>query len=245
MSSRYPVWLACAIFCLAGIASAHAEYPAQPIRFIIPFPPGGGTDTMARAMGNRLGEGLGQQIVVDNRGGGGANIGAELAAKSKPDGYTLFMATVTHSVNATLYRNLGYSLAKDFVPVSYLGDTAYVAVAHPSIPARSIKELIAFARAHPGELMHSSSGTGSGPHLAGELFKSMTHTQMLHIPYKGGGPSVIALVAGEASPSAPRSARASCRSCRRSQRRACRATRPAPGTGCWPRPARRPKSSRA
>jgi tripartite-type tricarboxylate transporter receptor subunit TctC len=177
----------------------HAQYPTKPIRFIVPFPPGGGTDTMARAMGNRLGEGLGQQILVDNRGGGGANIGAELAAKAPPDGYTLFMVTVTHTVNATLYRNLGYNLAKDFAPVSDLGSTAYVVVVHPSVPAKSIKELIAFAKAHPGQLSHSSSGTGSGPHLAGELFKNMTGIKMLHIPYKGGGPSVIGLVSGEAA----------------------------------------------
>jgi tripartite-type tricarboxylate transporter receptor subunit TctC len=199
MISRWHVWLVCATLCFVWLAPAQAQYPNRAIRFIIPFPPGGGTDTMARAMGNRLGEALGQQIVVDNRGGGGANIGAELAAKSPPDGYTWFMTTVTHTVNATLYRNLGYNLVKDFVPVSHLGSTAYVVVVHPSVPARSVKELIAVAKSRPGELTHSSSGTGSGPHLAAELFKSMTGTNMLHIPYKGGGPSVIALVSGEAT----------------------------------------------
>ena len=199
MISRWHVWLTCSILCLAWLAPAQAQYPNRSIRFIIPFPPGGGTDTMARAMGDRLGEALGQQIVVDNRGGGGANIGAELAAKSPPDGYTWFMMTVTHTVNATLYRNLGYNLVKDFVPVSHLGSTAYVVVVHPSVPAKSVKELIAVAKSRPGEFTHSSSGTGTGPHLAGELFKSMTGTKMLHIPYKGGGPSVIALVSGEAT----------------------------------------------
>jgi tripartite-type tricarboxylate transporter receptor subunit TctC len=152
---------------------------------------------MARAMSNRLGEALGQQIIVDNRGGGGANIGAELAAHAQPDGYTWFMSTVTHTVNATLYRKLGYNLVKDFAPVSHLGSTAYVVVVHPSVPAKSIKELIALAKAKPDELRHSSSGTGSGPHLAGELFKDMTDTKMLHVPYKGGGPSVLALVGNE------------------------------------------------
>jgi tripartite-type tricarboxylate transporter receptor subunit TctC len=199
MVSRWHAWLACSICGLAWLAPAQAQYPSHSIRFILPFPPGGGTDTLARAMGNRLGEALGQQIVVDNRGGGGANIGAELAAKSPPDGYTWFMMTVTHTVNATLYRSLGYNLVRDFTPVSHLGSTAYVVVVHPSVPARSVKELIATAKSHPGELAYSSSGTGSGPHLAGELFKSMTGTNMLHIPYKGGGPSVIALVSGEAS----------------------------------------------
>ena len=199
MISRWHVGLTCSILCLAWLAPAQAQYPNRSIRFIIPFPPGGGTDTMARAMGARLGEALGQQILVDNRGGGGANIGAELAAKSPPDGYTWFMTTVTHTVNATLYRNLGYNLVRDFVPVSHLGSTAYVVVVHPSVPAKSVKELIAVAKSRPGEFTYSSSSTGSGPHLAGELFKSMTGTNMLHIPYKGGGPSVIALVSGEAS----------------------------------------------
>lgn len=188
--------LVCAV---AWLAPAQAQYPDRAIRFVLPFPPGGGTDTMARAISGRLAEALGQQVVVDNRGGGGANIGAEIAAKSPPDGYTWFLMTGTHTVNATLYRKLGYSVVKDFVPVSHLGGTAYVVVVHPSIPVKSLKELIALAQSRPGELTHSSSGTGSGPHLAGELFKSMSGTNMLHIPYKGGGPSVVALVGGEAS----------------------------------------------
>ena len=191
-------WLLCLVCGFAWLTPAMAQYPTRPIRLIVPFPPGGGTDTMARAMGDRLGEALGQQVVVDNRGGGGANIGAELAANSQPDGYTLFLMTGTHTVNATLYRKLGYTLVKDFVPVTHLGGTAYVVVVHPSIPAGSIKELIALAKAQPGEIRHSSSGVGSGPHLAAELFKNMTATNMLHIPYRGGGPSVTALVAGEA-----------------------------------------------
>jgi len=198
MKFRHRAWLVCLILGFAWLASAHAQYPTRTIRFILPFPPGGGTDTMGRAISTRLGEGLGQQVVVDNRGGGGANIGAELAAKSPPDGHTLFMMTQTHTVNATLYRNLGYDLVRDFAPVTHLGGTAYVVVVHPSVPVKSVKELIALAKSRPGELTHSSSGSGSGPHLAGELFKSMAGTKMLHIPYKGGGPSVIALVAGEA-----------------------------------------------
>jgi len=199
MKLSYRAWLAGVIFGFTFLAPVQAQYPTRSIRFILPFPPGGGTDTMGRALGTRLGEALGQQIIIDNRGGGGANIGAELAAKSPPDGYTLFMATGTHTVNATLYRNLGYNLVKDFVPVTLLGGTAYVVVVHPSIPVKSIRELVALAKARPGQITHSSSGSGSGPHLAGELFKSMTGTKMLHIPYKGGGPSVIGLVSGEAS----------------------------------------------
>jgi tripartite-type tricarboxylate transporter receptor subunit TctC len=178
---------------------AQAQYPTKAVRFILPFPPGGGTDTLARAIGNRLSAGLGQQIVIDNRPGAGANIGAELAARAAPDGYTLFMVTGTHAINATLYRKLGYNLLKDFAPVSELGTTAMVVVVHPSVPAKSVKELIALAKARPGDISHSSSGTGSITQLAGELFKNQADVKMLHIPYKGGGPSVVALVSGEAS----------------------------------------------
>jgi tripartite-type tricarboxylate transporter receptor subunit TctC len=192
-----------ALYCLAcGLLSSVpslAAYPDKPVHFILPFPPGGGTDTLGRAIGNRLGEGLGQQVVIDNRPGAGANIGADLAAHSPADGYTLFMVTATHAINATLYTRLAYDLRKDFVPVTELGTTAMVVVVHPTIPVKSVKQLIAFAKAHPGELTHSSSGTGSITQLAGELFKSDTHIRMLHIPYKGGGPSVIALVSGEAA----------------------------------------------
>jgi tripartite-type tricarboxylate transporter receptor subunit TctC len=177
----------------------HAEYPNKPVRFILPFPPGGGTDTLGRAMGNRLSEVLGARLVIDNRPGGGANIGATIAAHAEPDGYTLFMMTTTHTINRTLYKNPGYDLVKDFSPVTRLATTSMVVVAHPSVPAKSIKELIALAKAKPGEISHSSSGTGSITQLAAELFKVDTGIKMLHIPYKGGGPSVVALVSGEAS----------------------------------------------
>ena len=190
------------LYCLACSLlspAAFAAYPDKPVHFILPFPPGGGTDTLGRAIGNRLGEGLGQQVVIDNRPGAGANIGADLAAHSPADGYTLFMVTATHAINATLYKKLAYDLLKDFTPVTELGTTAMVVVIHPTIPVKSVKQLIAFAKAHPGKLTHSSSGTGSITQLAGELFKSETGTRMLHIPYKGGGPSVIALVSGEAA----------------------------------------------
>jgi tripartite-type tricarboxylate transporter receptor subunit TctC len=198
MKIVYRIGLTCLACTFAWAAPAQAQYPSKPLRFILPFPPGGGTDTLARAIGNRLSEGLGQQVVVDNRPGAGANIGAELAAKSPPDGHTLFMVTGTHAINATLYRNLAYNLLKDFVPVSELGTTAMVVVVHPSVPAKSVKELVGLAKARPGQLAHSSSGTGSITQLAGELFKNEARVKMLHIPYKGGGPSVIALVSGEA-----------------------------------------------
>jgi len=199
MKPSYRVWLTCFACSFTWCAPVGAAYPEKPVHFVLPFPPGGGTDTLGRAIGNRLGEGLGQQVVIDNRPGGGANIGADIAAHSAPDGYTLFMVTATHAINATLYHNLAYNLVKDFEPVSELGTTAMVVVVHPSVPAKSVKELIALAKAQPTALAVSSSGTGSITQLAGELFKNETHVKMLHIPYKGGGPSVVALISGEAS----------------------------------------------
>ena len=153
----------------------------------MPFPPGGGTDTLGRIVGQKLGESLGQQVVIDNRPGAGANIGAELAAKAPPDGYTIFMGNVAHTINASLYSKLNYDLVRDFAPVTMLGLTANIVVVHPSVPARSLKELIALAKARPGELNYASSGSGSSSHLAGELFKNMAHINMTHIPYKGAG----------------------------------------------------------
>jgi tripartite-type tricarboxylate transporter receptor subunit TctC len=199
MKLSYRIVLACLACGMAWSAPSRAQYPDKPVRFILPFPPGGGTDALARAMGNRLAEALGTQVIVDNRPGGGANIGADVAAHSPADGHTLFMVTATHAINATLYKKLSYDLVKDFAPVSELGTTALVVVVHPTVPARSLKQLIAFAKARPGELTHSSSGTGSITQLAGELFKDSTGSKMLHIPYKGGGPSVVALVSGEAA----------------------------------------------
>ncbi len=199
MKFSYRVGLACLACGVAWSAPVRAQYPDKPVRFVLPFPPGGGTDTLARALGNRLAQGLGAQVIIDNRPGAGANIGADIAAHSPPDGYTLFMATATHAINATLYQKLSYDLLKDFAPVSVLGTTALVVVVHPTVPVKSVKQLIAFAKARPGELTHSSSGTGSITQLAGELFKNGTGAKMLHIPYKGGGPSVVALVSGEAA----------------------------------------------
>ena len=199
MKPCYRVWLVCIVAGLACAASASAQYPNRPVRMILAFPPGGGTDATARIIAPKLSGYLGQQVVVENRPGGGANIGAEIAAKSPPDGYTLFMATTAHSVSATLYRKLGYSLVRDFAPVTLLASTANIVVVHPSVPVHSVKALIALAKARPGQLDFASSGSGSQPHLAGELFNSLAGTKMLHIPYKGGGPAVVALVSGEAA----------------------------------------------
>jgi tripartite-type tricarboxylate transporter receptor subunit TctC len=164
---------------------------------IVPFAPGGGTDIIARIMGPRLAEALGQQAVIDNRPGGGTIIGAELAARSPPDGYTLFMGlNGTMAINPSLYKKLPYDSVRDFAPVTLVGVGPNVLVVHPSLPVKNVKDLIALAKAHPGTLAYASSGTGGAPHLAGELFKSMAHVDMIHVPYKGAGPATTDLLAG-------------------------------------------------
>jgi tripartite-type tricarboxylate transporter receptor subunit TctC len=178
-------------------AFAQAQYPAKPIRFILPFPPGGGTDTLGRMIAQKLGETLGQQVVSDNRPGGGANLGAEIAAKSPPDGYTIFMGNVAHTINVSLYPKLNYDLVKDFAPVSILASTPNILVVHPSLPVKSVKELIALTKSRPGQLDFASAGSGSSSHLAGELFNNMGGVKLTHIPYKGGGPAVVALISGQ------------------------------------------------
>jgi tripartite-type tricarboxylate transporter receptor subunit TctC len=179
------------------LACGQAQYPAKSVRLIVPYPPGGGTDTMARTLGQKLTETLGQQVIVDNRPGGGANIGAELAAKSPPDGYTLLMCTIAHATAGSLYKKLGYDVIRDFTPVSLLATTPHILVTHPSVPVKSVKELISLAKSRPNQLVYSSSGSGTPAHLAGELFKHMAGVQLVHVPYKGGGPSVVALLSGE------------------------------------------------
>jgi tripartite-type tricarboxylate transporter receptor subunit TctC len=191
--------LAIALGAFAAAPAAHAQYPSKPVRLIVPFPPGGGTDAMARVLAPKLGEALGQTVIIDNRGGAGATIGTELAAKSPPDGYTLLLMTVTNAVGAGLYPNLKFDLVRDFAPVTRLATTPHVLVVHPSVPAKTVKELVALAKARPGALVYSSSGTGTVSHLAGEYFSHLTGTKMLHVPYKGGGPSVSALISGEVS----------------------------------------------
>jgi len=190
------------VFCLFLLGTAMpgiawAQYPSKPVRLIVPFPPGGGSDTLARILSPKLAEVLGQQLVIDNRPGGGTNIGAEIAAKSQPDGHTVLMGNVSHAINVTLYTKLSYDLVKDFAPVSLMASTPNILVVHPSVQAKSVKELVALARAQPGKLDYASSGSGSSAHLAAELFSSMAGVKMNHVPYKGGGPAVVALVGGQ------------------------------------------------
>lgn len=185
-------------FCL-GIAGAYAQgYPGKPIRFVIPFAPGGANDVIGRMVGTKVGEVLGQSMIMDNRGGAGGSIGVELAAKSPPDGYTLVLGNIaTLAVNPTLYSKLPYNPVKDLQPISLGARSQQVLVVHPSLPARSVKQLIALARSKPGELVYASGGNGSGAHLTAEYFKLLTKTNLVHVPYKGLGPAYIDLLAGQ------------------------------------------------
>ena len=184
---------------LFTVFAAQGQYANKPLRMILPFPPGGGSDAFSRIFAPKLAEVLGQPVVIDNRPGGGANIGAEIAAKMPADGYTLFLGNVAHAINASLYSKLNYDLVRDFAPVSLLATTPNMLVVHPSVPAKTVKELIALAKVRPGQLDVASSGAGSSAHLASELFSSMAGTRMNHVPYKGGGPAVVALVGGQVS----------------------------------------------
>ena len=186
-------------FALLGlVAGAGAQpFPSKPIRLVVADAPGGAPDQLARLLAQRLSEQLGQQVVVDNRAGAGGNLGAELAAKAAPDGYTLFMGTPAHAINTGLYRKLNYDLIRDFSPVTQVTSGQYVVVVHPSLPAKSIRELIALARGKPGQLNYASAGSGNATHLAGELFASATRIKLVHVPYKGSGPAVTDLVGGQ------------------------------------------------
>ena len=183
---------------LACTGVSAQNYPSRPIRLVVPYPPGGPLDIMARAIGQKLTEAWSQPVVVDNRAGAGGNIGAELVAKSPADGYTLLMGAVaTHAINPTLYGKLPYDPVKDFAPVALVAQVPNILVVNPSVPARSVKELIELARARPGYLNFGSGSTGSTGHLAGELFNAMAGVQMVHIPYKGGAPAMADLLAGQ------------------------------------------------
>jgi tripartite-type tricarboxylate transporter receptor subunit TctC len=185
----------CALLHAAEDADAQ-NYPAAPVRIIVPYPPGGGTDILSRAMAPRLSEAWVQPVIVDNRGGANGNIGAALVAKAPADGLTILVTPIGFAVNPSLYKDLPFDAVRDFAPVSQLAANPSVLVVHPSLPPRTVKELVAFLKARPDEINYASSGNGSTPHLATELFKLMTGTRMTHVPYKGGGPATIDVVAG-------------------------------------------------
>jgi tripartite-type tricarboxylate transporter receptor subunit TctC len=180
----------------AGVAQAQG-YPAKTVRWIVPWPPGGGADVLSRMLSPQLSEALKQQIVIDNRGGAAGNIGAELAAKSPPDGYTIVFAySGTHSINPSIYRKMPFK-ESDFAPIIQLASVPQVLVVHPSLPVKSVKDLVTLAKKRPGELTYGSSGSGAFNHLTGALFSMKTGTQLTHVPYKGGGPAAVALLSGE------------------------------------------------
>jgi tripartite-type tricarboxylate transporter receptor subunit TctC len=193
--------IAALVACIGAIASAQAAapYPDKPIRMLVGFPPGGSTDVLARQIGARLGEALGQQVVIDNRPGATGNMASETVAKANPDGYTLLMATVSsHGINPALFRKVPYDPVKDFQPVTLVATYPLVLAANPAAGARTTRQLIELAKAKPGQIRVASSGNGSPGHLSAEIFKSMSGADLLHIPYKGGAPSTIAVLANEA-----------------------------------------------
>ncbi|MGH8634997.1 MAG: tripartite tricarboxylate transporter substrate binding protein [Burkholderiales bacterium] len=191
--------LACAalIAAAAGAAFAQAGYPGKPVRMVVPSSAGGGTDIVARIIAPELSKRLGQQVVIDNRPGAGTMIGIEVAAKSPADGYTLLMGLSTLAINSALYKKVPNDPVRDFAPITQAVSSASVIVVHPSVPVKTVKELIVFARARPGELNYASAGTGTYPHMTMELFLSMASLKMVHIPYKGTAPAMIDMLAGQ------------------------------------------------
>jgi tripartite-type tricarboxylate transporter receptor subunit TctC len=192
-------WLAplAAALALAAGAAAGQGYPNKPIRFVVPYPPGGGTDVVARILTEPLAAELGQPIIIDNRGGAAGNVGTDIAAKSPADGYTVLFTLSSHTINPRLYDKLPFDVEKDFAPVSLAAMIPQILVVNPGVPASNVKELIALAKAQPGKLNYASVGTGSPGHIAGELFKLRTGVDIVHVPYKGGGPAVTDTIGGQ------------------------------------------------
>jgi len=194
---RHLQGLAFLLIAAAGAQVFAQSYPVKPLRIVVPFPAGGTSDILARAVGQKLTEEWKQQVIVDNRPGAGANIGAEVAAKSPPDGYTLFGISTIHCINPSLYSKLAYDPIRDFAPVTLLAETSQVLAVHPSLPVITVKEFIAYAKARPGQLNYSSAGNGSQPHLTAEMFKTQTGINYVHVPYKGAPPAMVDLLAGQ------------------------------------------------
>jgi tripartite-type tricarboxylate transporter receptor subunit TctC len=190
--------LACAALGTQQPAQAQAAaYPDKPVRFLVPYPPGGGTDVIARIVQERFQAALGQPVVIDNKGGAGGSVGTEIAAKSAPDGYTVLFTLNSHTINPAIYPKLSFDTQKDFEPVGTVASLPQILVTHPGVNANSVKELVAMAKAKPGSLAYASVGNGSPGHLAGELFKLRAGVDMTHIPYKGGGPAVTDVMGGQ------------------------------------------------
>lgn len=182
---------------LAHSAGAAEAYPTKPLRFVVPFPPGGGTDILARLVGERLGERLGTPVVIDNRPGAGTNIGMEIVARAVSDGHTLLMGSIGVATNPSLYKNMRFDPVRDLRPISLVAVAPSILVVHPSLPAKTPQDLVALLKSQPGRINYGSFGAGSGAHLVTEYFKLLTGTSMVHVPYKGGGPGIVALLGGQ------------------------------------------------
>ena len=194
------VWawfFAVAVALHAPLVSAAAGYPQKPIRLIVPFPPGGGTDILARALQDKVEAAIGASLIIDNRGGAGGTIGCTLAARADPDGYTLLLTSASFTFAPSLYKDLAYDAIKDFKPITNFAQAPLILVVHPSLPVLSVRDLLALARKRPGEINYGSAGVGSNLHLTTELFKYMAQINLVQVPYKGGGPAAVALMSGE------------------------------------------------
>ena len=196
ISRRYVAAALAVVSLVASAAPVRAAYPEKPIRLIVPFSPGGGTDTIARTLGTLLAQSLGQPVLVDNKPGASTMIGSEFVAKAAPDGYTLLVATLAHAVNPSMQRNVPFDTEKAFAPVSLIGSSYNVLVVRADSKLTSVADVIAAAKANPGKLSYASQGSGTSAHLAGELFDNLAHVEMLHIPYRGAGPALIDVLGG-------------------------------------------------
>jgi tripartite-type tricarboxylate transporter receptor subunit TctC len=183
--------------CVCGAAGAAENYPKRPVRFVVPFAPGGTTDIIARIVGAALSEDLGQQFIIDNRGGGGSSIGTAIAAKAMPDGYTIVLNNNGLAINETLYDKLLYKALRDLAPISLIGETPNVLIVNNNVPAKTVKEFVALAKASPGKLAYASAGSGSSTHLSVELFESIAKIKAMHVPYKGGAPALNDTISGQ------------------------------------------------
>ncbi len=203
LSEKYLPLFCCAVVVINPLQYSFAQslpnFPNRSVRFVVPFAVGGALDIAARLFATKLVDSLGQQVVVDNRPGAGGIMGAEIAAKSAPDGHTLMMASISHTVLPSIHKNLSYDIVKDFVPTSLLVTFPFLLLTHPTLPVKSLKELITLAKTKPGQINYVSSGNGSTAHLNAELFKNLTGINVVHLPYKGTGPALIGFLAGEAS----------------------------------------------
>ncbi|HUH60388.1 MAG TPA: tripartite tricarboxylate transporter substrate binding protein [Candidimonas sp.] len=196
---RLALAAATSLFVVAqsGAVLAQAAYPDRPIRMVVGFTAGGTTDVVARILGKEIGDALGQPVVVENRPGAGSNIASEMVARSEPDGYTLYMVAVTSAINQTLYKNLRFNLVEDFAPVALAVRVPNVLVVNPSVPAKTVQELVEYAKKNPGKLNYASSGSGTSIHMAGELFRQLADLKVQHVPYKGSAPALTDLIGGQ------------------------------------------------